>query len=298
MLSYLYKIKNGAICMLLINLSGCLSLPQHSPSNLFTYMPNNHPVVAIERFGYLTKYDGCLQYRYKGRIATPIFPYAMTVWNEKSGTITVRGNTINLDEFFSFGDGDMSINDTFMTEADERCLLPDTISIGSVTAQKKAIATHPSYRYIDFKRPRIASKERSDLFTYQRTTDQEATTNLVTQTGSIQTIGKDDCLYFLNDYEVATPVFPHGTIWNKDNQTITVFDSIIDIGVGSEVSLQMTGAIPANIQDFATVGDSDCLEELVIPINPTIKQIKKRDSKVVLDRTIELVTPLTPPYFQ
>ena len=289
------KIKACILSLLLTQLAGCLSVPDNKESDLFTYRPNNAPVIAIEMYGYLTEYDGCLQYRYKGQVATPIFPYAMSSWDKQSGTITVRDNTINLDELFSMGLGNMSFDDEFVTQADKRCLLADTMDIGSLSPYKEDVFTNPKYRYGDFKRPNIEAKVRTELFTYTKTVDQNNTTPLVTQTGSFDNINKGNCLYFIHGYDVATPVFPKGVIWNKDNQTITISDRTIDIGIGNEISLQTTGAIPANRQDFATVGDEDCLAALVIPIDSSIKRVKTRDKEVDLNYPIEFVAPIDRP---
>lgn len=67
------SIKTLTLGVFLVNLAGCHSLPKDSSylqrdntPNLFTYAPDDTPVVAIQNFGYLTEVNGCLQFRFRG----------------------------------------------------------------------------------------------------------------------------------------------------------------------------------------------------------------------------------------
>lgn len=250
---------------LLVSLVGCVSIPQSKKSELFTYIPTNNPEVAIQKLGYLTEVEGCLQYRYRGQIKTPIFPDGKSFWNKELGTITVGENTIKLDELFSYGGTGIVSESELVSAPNSKCMLTDKVKLSSVDSHSEDITMNPKYKYSSFTVPNIDSKFNSGVFTYQP--DQTAK---IEQIGTIQDMGKPNCLYFLNGSEVATPVFPKGTVWNKDSNTITMSDSTIKIGADNKITVQTTGALPSNSMNFLTVGDSDCLELLTLPIQKII----------------------------
>lgn len=250
---------------LLVNLVGCVSIPQSKKSELFTYMPTNNAEVAVQKLGYLTEVDGCLQYRYRGQIKTPVFPDGKSFWNKELGTITVGKNTIKLDDLFSYGGAGTVSEAELVSVPNSRCMLADKVKLSSVASHSEDIIMNPKYKYSSFAAPNIDSKFNSGIFTYQP--DQTAK---IEQVGTIQDIGKPNCLYFLNGSEVATPVFPKGTVWNKDSNTIIMSDSTIKIGADNKITVQTTGALPSNSMDFVTVGNSDCLELTALPIQKII----------------------------
>ena len=250
---------------LLVSLVGCVSIPQSKKSELFTYIPTNNPEVAVQKLGYLTEVDGCLQYRYRGQIKTPVFPDGKSFWNKELGTITVGKNTIKLNELFSYGGAGTVSEAELVSVPNSRCMLADKVKLSSVASHSEDIIMNPKYKYSSFAAPNIDSKFNSGIFTYQP--DQTAK---IEQVGTIQDIGKPNCLYFLNGSEVATPVFPKGTVWNKDSNTIIMSDSTIKIGADNKITVQTTGALPSNSMDFVTVGNSDCLELTALPIQKII----------------------------
>lgn len=262
-------IKTLILSVFLINMTGCLSLPQDSPrsqqshtSNLFTYIPDDIPVVAIQSFGYLAEVDGCLQFRFRGEIKTPVFPDGSSKWNKRTGTVTVDQNVIKLDELFSYG-GSGLINDSdIVSIPDARCMLAEKVKLYSASSAQENMVMNPKYKYASFALPNIESKVNSGLFTYESNHQEPK----IKQTGTIQDFGKANCLYFFNGSEVATPVFPKGTVWNKAAKTIVIPDSTTKIEIDSNMLFETTGVLPSNAVNFSTVSDRDCLERLAIPI--------------------------------
>lgn len=253
------------ITAVLVGISGCLGTPRAEKAELFTYIPNSNLEVAIQRYGYLTSVNQCLQYRYKGQVKTPIFPDGISSWNKELNTVTVGENTIKLDELFTFGGAGTVSQSELVSLADSKCLLDDKIKISSVSSQPEDIVTNPKYRYSDFSIPNIGSKENTGLFTYKA--DYSDNTNKLNQKGRISNIGKPNCLYFTNGSQIATPVFPTGTLWDKKAQILILPNSNVEIGLNDEVTVQTTGALPSKFVDFSTVGDTSCLEALSIPVS-------------------------------
>lgn len=264
------SIKILTLGVFLMNLAGCLSLSQDSSglqkentSNLFTYAPDDTPVVAIQNFGYLTEVNGCLQFRFREQIKTPVFPEGNSNWNKETGTITVDQNVIKLDELFSYG-GSGLINDSdIVSIPDAKCMLAEKVKLYSVSSSQEDIIMNLDYKYSSFALPNIESKVNSGIFTYEPNYQQNPK---IKQIGTIQDLGKPNCLYLLNGSEVATPVFPKGTVWNKIAKTIVIPDSTTKINVDSNMLFETTGALPSNAINFLTVGDKECLERLAIPI--------------------------------
>lgn len=264
------RIKTLTLSVFLINLAGCLSLPQDSPrpqqshtSNLFTYIPDDIPVVAIQNFGYLTEVDGCLQFRFRGQIKTPVFPEGKSSWNKETGTVTVDQNVIKLDELFSYGGSGLIKDTDIVSIPDARCMLAEKVKLYSASSAQENMVMDPHYKYTSFALPNIESKVNSGLFTHEPNYQQDPK---IKQTGTIQDFGKSNCLYFFNGSEVATPVFPKGTVWNKAAKTIFIPDSTTKIEIDSNMLFETTGVLPSNAVNFSTVGDKDCLERLAIPI--------------------------------
>ena len=263
-------IKTLTLSMFSINLTACLCLYQNSSgvqqnnaSDLFTYAPDDIPVVAIQNFGYLTEVDGCLQFRFRGQIKTPVFPEGKSNWNKETGIITVDQNVIQLDELFSYG-GSGLINDSdIVSIPNAKCMLAEKVKLYSVSSSQEDIVMNPTYKYASFALPNIESKVNSGLFTYEPNYQQYPK---IKQMGALQDFGKTNCLYLLNGSEVATPVFPKGTVWNKAEKTIVIPDSTNKIEVDSNMVFETTGALPSNAVNFLTVGDKECLERLAIPI--------------------------------
>ena len=265
-----YSIKMLTVSIFLVNLVGCLSLPQDSSelqrentSNLFTYTPDDTPVVAIQNFGYLTEVNGCLQFRFRGQIKTPVFPEGESRWNKETGTVTVGQNVIKLDELFSYGGSGLISDSDIVSIPDAKCMLAEKVKLHSVSSSQEDIVMNPNYKYSSFALPNIESKVNSGLFTYNPNYQQNPK---IKQMGALQDLGKANCLYFLNGSEVATPVFPKGTVWNKAEKTIVMPNSTTKIEVDSNMLFETTGALPSNAMNFSTVGDKDCLERLAIPI--------------------------------
>lgn len=258
------------LSVLLINLAGCQSLPQngsspqkHHKSNLFMYAPDDTPVVAIQKFGYLTEVGGCLQFRYKGQTKTPVFPEGRSHWNEQTGTVTVDQNVIQIDELFSYGGSGLISDSDIVSIPDVNCMLAEKVKIHSASSSQEDIVMNPNYKYLSFALPNIDSKVNSGIFTYEPNSQQSSK---IKQMGTIQDFGKANCLYLLNGSEVATPVFPKGTVWNKATKTIVIPDSTNIIKLDSNMLFDTTGALPSNAINFLTVGDEECLERLAIPI--------------------------------
>ena len=253
-----------------VSLVGCLSLPQdgsspqkHQKSNLFTYALDDTPVVAIENFGYLTEVDGCLQFRFKGQIKTPVFPEGKSHWNKEAGTVTVGENVIKLNELFSYGGNGLISDADIISIPDAKCMLAEKIKLHSVSSAQEDIVMNPKYKYSSFALPNIESKVNAGIFTYDPNYQQSPK---IKQMGALQDLGKVNCLYLLNGSEVATPVFPKGTIWDKVAKTIVIPNSSTKIELNSNMIFETTGAVPSSAMSFSTVGDKDCLEKLAVPI--------------------------------